>query len=528
MLLGVMSSLSFASGKTPVITGMRNKKLYGKYGVNYGGNKFCKFSPAQYNKVRKYIRGRNIGPKRLTKEQMFEISLCFGIPFFVVVLIIYAMCGSENGSLEQEKIGDISSKSGISDKSSEKGGSKGAAPAAGDTKVDNGIKLEGDKKKEILKFATKEVDVELKNDYTSYISSDRVLSNDEIMMLEKLACKFNMIPFKNNNCYASTAMCMIADPRDVKDRLDKFDKSGNYNKNRIEWKQKEYIKFLREIGTLGDSKRREYLSAWSGNIKSLYRLESSDASQTLDQLYDKYYYDGQEDIGAFFGGLFSIYGFLDGNLGGKMCIVFNHKDTSGKLDNYAEAFIRCLGDDNSFVSVLNRNYMIADDCNINESGGNLFDPSKGGSECFMTNIDDKVYGVLDSDAFTIRAVKREASSETNPFGKVSLKKFQNEDKSRSYLVSDIAVHYGGENSGHWYEDVIVYDEKTLSSEVPKVIAVIKLSNTNYAQNGQVSYVVPEIITGQKNIKKELEFASTNGTFYRYREISDDNKNVYSI
>ena len=542
MLLGVMSSLSFASGKTPIIAGMRNKKLYGKYGVNYGGNKFCKFSPAQYTKVRKYIRGRNINPKRMTRKQIFEMSCCLGIPFFVVVLIIYAMCGSENGSLEQEKIGDISSKSGISDKSSEKDGSKVAAPAAGDTKVDNSRKLEENEKKEITESEPEKVDVKLKNDYASYISSNRELLDNEIIRLEELAEKFNMIPFKNNNCYASTAMCMIADPRDVDSRCEQLKNEKNLN-----FREREYKKFMDELrGLMGNKDgKSEFLSNWRKKIKSLYRLPDEE-NGNLDKIYENCYTPKQEDFANFLSGLFKeskmnmlyVNNPLMGNLlylsilpndGGSICdlkkelplMQMEEKDKRGNVKTHpvslfnAWNILAMLDIDNKLVSRLNDIYCLVDDV-----GSGNFLSNLNREETYNPNNPNhaKLMGIKDvGGAFSVQTGGMDPSSESDPFGKVTLSKNGSPNIKKNYLVSDIAVQRGTRNGGHWYEYVVIYDKNTLNDEEPKVIALIRKDNN----------AKDMIITG-KRLKSYLEEIATCGRFYRYREITNDNKNVYSI
>ena len=538
LVVGAMSSFSFASGKprpNNVVRSnrqnVRNKNSNGtkiknkspiKY-VNYGKNGRLRFSPAQYTKVRKYIRGRNIDPKRMTRKQIFEMSCCLGIPFFFVVLIIYAMCGSENGSLEQEKIG------AISNKNNEKDGSKGAAPAAGD------------------------VGVKLKSDYASYVS-DRVLLSGEIENLKELVNKFNMIPFENNNCYASTAMCMIADPRDIDSRCEQLENAKNLN-----FREREYKEFMGELrGLMGNKdEKSKFLKSWMKKIKSLYRLPD-EANGSLEKIYKDCYIGEQDDIGMFLLGLFRIIRSgmkvwveeenrwndfyvnnpLMGNLGyfsiaqddgRSICdlkkelplTLVKEKDKKGNVRTHpvnlfnASGSLAMLDVDNKLVSRLNDIYCLVDDV---DSGGFL--PNLNREETYDPNKPNhaKLLGIKDvGGAFSVQTGGMDPSSESDPFGKVTLSKNGSPDIKKNYLVSDIAVQRGTRNGGHWYEYVVIYDKNTLNDKEPKVIALIRKDNCN----------LDMVITGEK-LKSYLEEIATCGRFYRYREITNDNKNVYSI
>ena len=549
LVVGAMSSFSFASGEprpNNVVRSnrqnVRNKNSNGAKNANYGKNGRQRFSPAQYTKVRKYIRGRNIDPKRMTRKQIFEMSFCLGIPFFVIVLIIYAMCGSENGSLEQEKIGDISSKSGISDKSSEKGGSKSAAPAADGTKVDNSRKLEENEKKEITESEPEKVDVKLKNDYTSYISSDRVLLNGEVESLKELASKFNMIPFNYNNCYASTAMCMIADPRDIDSRCEQLENAKNLN-----FREREYKKFMDKLrGLMGNKDgKSKFLKSWMKKIKSLYRLPDEE-SGNLDGIYEEKYTYKQEDFANFLSGLFReskmnmlyVNNPLMGNLlylsilpneGVPICNLkewfsFGEREVEDEQGNVkihpvtlfdAWNDLAILDVNNRLVSRLNDIYCLVDNV---DSGDFL--PNLNRKETYDPNNPKhaKLMGIKDvGGAFSVQTGGMDPSSESDPFGKVTLSKNGSHDIKKNYLVSDIAVQWGTRNVGHWYEYVVIYDKNTLNDEEPKVIALIRKDNLKSDM----------VITGKK-LKSYLEEIAVRGRFYRYREISDDNKNVYSI
>ena len=535
LVVGAMSSFSFASGEprpNNVVRSnrqnVRNKNSNGAKNANYGKNGRLRFSPAQYTRVGKYIRDRNIDPKRLTREQMFGMSLCLGIPFVVVVCVICAMCGSENESLEQEKIG------AISDKSSEKGGSKGAAPAAGN--VDVGPSFFG---KVVDKLFVS--GVKLKSNYASYVSN-RVLLDDEIESLKELTNKFNMIPFENNNCYASTAMCMIADPRDIDSRCEQLENAKNLN-----FREKEYKKFMDKLrGLMGNKdEKSEFLSNWRKKIKSLYRLPN-EANGNLDKIYENCYTSEQEDFANFLSGLFKesrmnalyVNNPLMGNLeyfsiaqndGGSICdlkkelplTLVEEKDKKGNVRTHPVSLFNAwnslsiLDIDNKLVSRLNDICCLVD----NVDSGNFL-PNLNREEKYNPNNPNhaKLMGIKDvGGAFNVQTGGMDPSSESDPFGKVTLSKNGSPNIKKNYLVSDIAVQSGSRFGGHWYEYVVIYDKNTLNDEEPKVIALIRKDNN----------AKDMIITGEK-LKSYLEEIATCGRFYRYREITNDNKNVYSI
>ena len=424
-------------------------------------------SNSDYHKVYNYIRNNKINKEDINKENIIKISVVLGVPVVVLSIIFCVIFGGG------EEVGS--------------------------------------------------------NDYRKYIS-DRDLTEDNLKQrINDIANKFNMIPYEGNNCYASAAMCMIADPRDLKARSKQLNDWGKLN-----LREKAYQEFIRGIRAVrGSDNKYEFLRKWKKKVKTLNYIKGD--GKLKDISYEKIYNDNklavrQGDLAEFFNDLF-IYRRNCGNLGfvglmpGKKgkCNSERAKQLSNNPKNNCakQNILLTIYEKQSINDCISNYYCLVDEDDFVTDGFVPHMQSQNAqNELYNSKVCKKLTGIKDSDSFIVLMNKKNFF-ETNPFGKLSVSKYQDDKQIKNYLVSDVAIHEGTEFSGHWYEDILIYDNQTLDSNEPKVIAIIKMNNTNIKGRA----VQPTIISGKDNIEEELKKISTIGILYRYREIGNG---IYSI
>lgn len=469
----------------------KNKQLSG-YGI----------SNSQYHKVYNYIKKSGINKKNITKEQVVAMSLISGISLTALIVVLCIIL--DNGGTESPATVANSSVS------------KNSKSECNSGKSGN-----------------------LCNNYGNYVST-RKSTKEELSKIQIIANKFNMIPYEGNNCYASTAMCMISDPRDLNARKNQLDNAQNLN-----FRENEYKKIIDKIVDLENTDdlkaKNSFLVTLKKNIKVLCLIgDDQDVSGDIGEFY-KSFYNGKnlgayvDDVSIFLMSLFSnnprMYGnlrYVNLQIAGSEGKIFEGKDNKGNPSTAPELsknphrrfakenlLSAINGDTRSIVDCISGGYCLVDN---DEFLTDEFLPHLKGKKIeespYDPMTDKKLTGIKESNSFSVQ-IGKTTPSETNPFGKLSVSKYQKEDSKRDYLVSEIAVHTGN----HWYEDIVIYDKNTSNENCPKIIALIKMNNTGKI-NG-------EIITGD-SIKSELEIIAKRGSLYRYREIKDDNSNIYAI
>lgn len=475
----------------------KNAKL-GQYGITKN----------RFRKLDKYPGTNIIDLKRLRVADIVVLSTITGIPVILLISILSIVLGSGGEEIPSEIVNTSGDESMNTSKTKVSNSSKGF----------NG----------------------LRNNYESYVS-DRKLTNEELKHIQDIANKFNMIPYgSNNNCYAATAMCMLTDPRDLDERKEQLDDINDLN-----FREQEYKKIIGRIVELEKNndidKKNKFLKTLQNNIKVLGIIGNQVAPGDINKFYKDTYKDKElsgytEDVGVFLLSLFNNESKMFGNLkyvnlqvAGSESKLFEAKSNEGqpssapKLSKHPHnrfAKYNLLstinGDTRSIVDCISNSYCLVDD---NEFITDEFLPHLRGVKIeespYDPKVNKKLTGIKESGSFSVQMGKK-PPDETNPFGKLSVSKYQNENSKRDYLVSEIAVHTGN----HWYEDIVVYDKNTLNYDCPKIVAIIEMNNNIGMINGK-------IITGN-SIKSELETIAKHGSLYRYREIRDNNSSIYTI
>ncbi len=458
----------------------------------------------RFRKLDKYL-GTNW--KNLTMEDIVILSAVTGIPVISLIFVLSIVLGSGGEEIPSE----IANTSGDESMNTS------------ETKVSNSSKgFNG-----------------LRNNYESYVS-DRKLTNEELKQIQDIAKRFNMVPYEGNNCYAATAMCMVTDPRDLDERKKQLDDINDLN-----FREQEYKKIIDKIVELEKNndinKKNEFLKTLQNNIKVLGIIGNQFAPGDVYEFYKSTYREKNlsghvDDVGVFLLSLFNNESKMSGNLeyinlqvAGSEGKIFEDKDDKGNPSTALElskhphnrfAKYNLLstvnGDTRSIVDCISNSYCLVDD---NEFITDEFLPHLRGVEIeespYDPKVNKKLTGIKESDSFSVQIGKK-TPNETNPFGRLPVSKYQNENSKRDYLVSEIAVHTGN----HWYEDILIYDKNTLNYDCPKIVAIIEMNNNIGMINGK-------IITGD-NMKSELETIAKHGSLYRYREVKNDNSGIYVI